>query len=91
MQNILLWNDSRGYIGDGMAIRKKPQESVCVTETQMENIIDAAREEKGACPKAKDFVNAFKPKRAGLESVDFVEKQITKKIGNFLDELQRYF
>lgn len=76
-----------------MALRKKqkPEETVCVTETQMENIIDAAREEKGACPKAKDFVNAFKPKRAGLEFVDFVEKQISKKIGNFLNELQRYF
>ncbi len=74
-----------------MSMKKKPQESVCVTETQMEHIIDAAREEKGACPKAKAFVNAFKPKKESLESVDFLEKKITKKVDKFLSDVQRWF
>ena len=72
-------------------MKKKPEESVCVTETQMRHIIDAAREEKGACPKAKAFVNSFKPKKKSIESVDFLEKKISQKVDNFLNELQRWF
>lgn len=36
---------------------------VCLTKTQMENILDADREEPGACQTAKSWVNGFYPKK----------------------------
>ena len=78
-------------IDGGVILKKKPEENVCLSETQMEHIIDAAREEKGACPKATAFVKSFRPKEKGLESVGFLEKKISKKVDDFLGELQRWF
>jgi len=73
--------------------RKKPEETVCLTGTQMEHIIDAARGKKGACPKAKQFVNSFRPevKKEGLETINFLEKKLDQTLDRVLKEFSSWF
>jgi len=71
---------------------KKPDETVCVTGTQMEHIIDAAREEKGSCPKAKSFVNSFRPKKTDSSPLLVaVDKKIDRQLSKWYREFQRWF
>jgi len=73
-------------------MKKKTEETVCVTGMQMEHIIDAARGKKGSCPKARRFVNSFRPvKKEALESVSFLEKKLQQRIDKTLREISKWF
>jgi len=60
---------------------------VCLSEPQMEHIIDAVREDPDACPTAIDWVDKFRPKQNSnpvLKSVDrYLDKRVQKIIRNF--------
>ncbi len=68
---------------------KKKEETVCLTKVQIEHIVDAARDEPGACPKAIEFVNDLRPKKkkqkqkqeeSDSSALDFVGKLISRKV-----------
>lgn len=65
---------------------------VCLTETQMEHIIDAARDEPGACPTAKDFVEKFRPSKGGSHFLlKAVDKHLEKRVKKIFHDFQRWF
>ncbi|MBP2029747.1 hypothetical protein J2755_000667 [Methanohalophilus levihalophilus] len=67
------------------------KEKVCLTETQMEHIIDAARNEPGACPKAKDFVESFRPTKESNIVLQAVDRHLEKKAKKLIRDFQRWF
>ena len=70
----------------------RKEKSVCLTDTQMEHIIDAARDEPKACPKAKAWVNKFRPPRDEPSPiVKTLDKQLEKKVKNIIRDIQRWF
>lgn len=63
----------------------KKKETVCLDDTQMKNIIDAARADvtgqtKKVCPKALKFVRGYHPKKKIQDTAADVEKWIDRKI-----------
>ncbi len=71
--------------------KRKDEESVCLTKVQIEHIVDAARDEPGACPKAKEFVNDLRPRKkkqiqkqkqeeSDSPALDFVGKILSRKV-----------
>ena len=69
----------------------RKEKSVCLTETQMEHIIDAAREEPKACPKAKAWVNRFRPKKEENVILKSIDRKLEKKVKDILRDFQRWF
>jgi hypothetical protein len=70
----------------------KKEKSVCLSETQMEHIIDAARDEPKACPKAKAWVNKFRPARKeGNIILENIDRKLEKKAKAILRDFQRWF
>lgn len=71
---------------------KKKEESVCLTTTQMEHIIDAARDEPKSCPKAKAWVNKFRPKKDDVHPIiKIVDSKLERKVKGILRDFQRWF
>lgn len=71
-----------------MATRKK---TVCLTDTQMEHIIDAARDEPKACPKAKAWVDKFRPAKQENPVLRNIDRSIDRKVKKLLRDFQRWF
>ena len=69
----------------------KKEESVCLSKTQMEHIIDAAREEPKACPKAKAWLNSFRPKKEENLLLKTIDKKLENKVKDILRDFQRWF
>ena len=76
------------------------EETVCLNDEQMKNIIEAARADesgdknriKKACPKAYNFVTKYAPKKKlkkepkdAIESL--IDRKISSRINRFLEEL----
>lgn len=71
---------------------KKKEESVCLSKIQMEHIIDAAREEPKACPKAKAWVSKFRPKKEEVHPlIKIADSKLEKKVKSILRDFQRWF
>ncbi len=71
--------------------KKDPEKKVCLTTGQMENIIDAARDEPKACPKAKAWVNNFRPKKDENPVLRAIDKKIDQEAKAMLRKFQRWF
>jgi hypothetical protein len=69
----------------------KKEKKVCLSETQMEHIIDAARDEPKACPTAKAWVDKFRPKKDDHFLVKIADKHLEKKVKKVLRDFQRWF
>jgi hypothetical protein len=79
--------------------KKEKEESVCLTRIQLEHIVDAARDEPGTCPKARDFVLKLKKgsKKVGPTKKEgtiierhighHINKRISDVIGDVIDRL----
>lgn len=72
-------------------MRKNDEKKVCLTNVQMENIIDAARDEPKACPKAKAWVNNFRPVKDENPVLRIIDKKIDQKTKSMLRKFQRWF
>lgn len=72
-------------------MRKDPEKKVCLTNVQMENIIDAARDEPKACPKAKAWVNNFRPRKDENPILQAIDKKLEKQAKDMLRKFQRWF
>lgn len=70
---------------------KDTEKKVCLTTIQMENIIDAARDEPNVCPKAKAWVNNFRPKKEENPIFRIIDKKIDQKAKAMLRKFQRWF
>lgn len=69
----------------------RKEKSVCLTDTQMEHIIDAARDEPKACPKAKAWVSNFRPAKEESVVLKNLDKKIDRKLKKILNDFQRWF
>lgn len=70
----------------------KKEKTVCLTDAQMEHIIDAARDEPKACPKAKAWVNKFRPAREEPSPiVKTIDRKLERKVKDILRDFQRWF
>jgi hypothetical protein len=69
----------------------RKEKNVCLTDTQMEHIIDAARDEPKACPKAKAWVNKFRPAKEDSVVLKTLDKKIDRKVKKILNDFQRWF
>ena len=80
-------------------------EKVCLNDTQMKNIIDAARADesedkqriKKACPKALKFVRGYRPKKKkpkdedGSPAVEVAERVLSRKANSIISKILDLF
>ena len=69
----------------------KDEEKVCLTGTQVDNIIDAARNEKGACQTALEFVNARRPKKDSNIIFQAIDRKVEKRVKKLIHDFNRLF
>lgn len=67
------------------------KEKVCLTNTQMEHIIDAAREKPGACPTAKKWLDNFRPEKNDNILLQKLDQYADKKVQRFIRDFKRWF
>jgi hypothetical protein len=67
------------------------KEKVCLDKGQMENIIDAAREEPGSCPTAITWLEGFRPKKDDHMLIKILDKQFNRKAQSVIRKFKRLF
>lgn len=69
----------------------------CLEKGQLQNIVDAARGEPDACPKAGEFIDEelgmekTREKKTKTKSGDFVDKVISRKVRKITDRILDWF
>lgn len=68
------------------------EEKVCLTKTQMDNILDADRalitgQTKGACPKAIDWLRGYRPIQKNKKKEKDVETAVTRRIRQIREKI----
>lgn len=73
-------------------MKKKSEETACLTEVQLGHIIDAARDVPGACPKAQRFVRELRPEKDEKSpAVEFIQKTLARKIRKIFNSISDFF
>ncbi|MDE1863681.1 MAG: hypothetical protein KGI33_12335 [Thaumarchaeota archaeon] len=67
----------------------------CLEKGQLQNVVDAARDEPGSCPKAKEFIEdelgMGKKQKSKEKPQGSVDRVISRKIRKHVDNLLDWF